>query len=194
MSWMIMFCWTDQQSQGNGLENSYLILTWLEFSHGDLVFRNCWWLQLRHKFILMSSRKYMMKYWVKIIWFSLTNAYKIKWSLCLINNGKIDPTSLPMWDKRCCIRSKLHMTYDITEHSKLLDDFWVLRLQRWKVERHFKISKADDFFICDWKHQVWVWVFLVKSKGTFWYLHYLAFLKLFVLPLWGCRFHALWTD
>ena len=31
MSWMIMFCWTYQQSQGNGLENSYLILTWLEF-------------------------------------------------------------------------------------------------------------------------------------------------------------------
>ena len=31
MSWMIMFCWTYQQSQGNGLENSYLILTWLDF-------------------------------------------------------------------------------------------------------------------------------------------------------------------
>ena len=38
MSRMIMFYWTYQQSQGNGLGTSYLILTWLEFSKAFLYY------------------------------------------------------------------------------------------------------------------------------------------------------------
>ena len=45
--------------------------------------------------------------------FSHTSAYKIDWSLCLLADGKIDPTSLPMLDKRCYIRGNLHATFDV---------------------------------------------------------------------------------
>ena len=47
------------------------------------------------------------------VFFSHTNAYKIKSSLCLLTVGKIDPSSLLMWDKRWYNRDKLHAMFDI---------------------------------------------------------------------------------
>ena len=42
-----------------------------------------------------------------------TNAYMIEWSLCFLTDGKIDPTSLSMWDKRCYMRDNEHATFDV---------------------------------------------------------------------------------
>lgn len=37
-------------------------------------------------------------------------------------------------------------------------------------------QNAYSFFICDWKYQGYVWIFLVGIKGSFWYQNNLAFL------------------
>ena len=65
--------------------------------------------------------------------FSHTSPCKIESSLSLLTACKMDPTSLPMWDKHCYIQDDLHATVTI-----------------------FKVSTSNvpnyqvsDFFICD---------------------------------------------
>ena len=51
---------------------------------------------------------------IKLRKFFLTNSSRIETVLCLLTDGKIDPTRLPMWNKCCYIRDNLHVTFDMT--------------------------------------------------------------------------------
>ena len=44
---------------------------------------------------------------------------------------------------------------------------------------HFESSNAYNFLICEQKHQVWVGLFLVRTRGTFWYQNNSDLLKFF---------------
>ena len=45
---------------------------------------------------------------IEILIFSHTHVYGIQKSLCFLVSGKIDPISVPMWDKDCYIRDSSH--------------------------------------------------------------------------------------
>ena len=45
---------------------------------------------------------------------------------------------------------------------------------------HFRTSKPHNFLICEWKHQVWVCIFLVRMWRIFWYQNDLGLLNYFV--------------
>ena len=44
---------------------------------------------------------------------------------------------------------------------------------------HFESSNAYNFLICEQKHEVWVVIFLVRTRGTFWYQNNSDLLKFF---------------
>ena len=44
---------------------------------------------------------------------------------------------------------------------------------------HFESSNAYNFLICEQKHQVWLVIFLDRTRGTFWYQNNSDLLKFF---------------
>ena len=61
-----------------------------------------------------------------------------------------------------------------------LDYLWLFY---WLTAVHFRTSNAYNFLICGQKHQVWVFIFLIRTWGIFWYQNYLSLLKFFVFHL-----------
>ena len=47
----------------------------------------------------------------------------------------------------------------------------VLCFLHWLPWAHFRLSNACNFLISGQKHKVWVFIFLVRSKGNFWWLN-----------------------
>ena len=46
---------------------------------------------------------------------------------------------------------------------------------------HLRTSEAGNLFVCEQKHKVWVFIFLVTTKGILWYHNYWVLRKCFVL-------------
>ena len=53
----------------------------------------------------------------------------------------------------------------------------VLCFVHWLSLAHFRISNACNFLISGQKHKVWVFIFLVRSQGIFWWLNCRDLLK-----------------
>ena len=69
----------------------------------------------------------------------------------------------------------------------LLDYLWLFH---WLTAVHFRTSNAYNFLICEQKHQVWVFIFLVRTWGIFWYQNYLGLLKFLVFHLFNLLHYA----
>ena len=68
-----------------------------------------------------------------------------------------------------------------------LDYLWLFH---WLTVVHFRTSNAYNFLICERKHQVWVFIILVRTWGIFWYQNYLGLLKFFVFHLFNLLQYA----
>ena len=78
--------------------------------------------------------------------------------------------------KRSCISHSwkykklyFHCSENISCISRVKLD--VLCFVHWLSSAHFRISNACNFLISGQKHKVWVFIFLVRSQGKFWWLN-----------------------
>ena len=78
--------------------------------------------------------------------------------------------------KRSCIsqlwkykKLYFHCSENISCISRVKLD--VLCFVHWLSLAHFRISNACNFLISGQKHKVWVFIFLVRSQGIFWWLN-----------------------
>ena len=94
--------------------------------------------------------------------------------------------------KRSCIsqlwkykKLYFHCSENISCISRVKLD--VLCFVHWLSLAHFRISNACNFLISGQKHKVWVFIFLVRSQGIFWWLNCRDLLKFslsLLLLLW----------
>ena len=84
--------------------------------------------------------------------------------------------------KRSCISQSwkykklyFHCSENISCISRVKLD--VLCFVHWLSLAHFRISNACNFLISGQKHKVWVFIFLVRSQGIFWWLNCRDLLK-----------------
>ena len=68
--------------------------------------------------------------------------------------------------------------------SKLTDNVGFLCLRNWRGRQWFKVSNVYFSFICEFKYQVCVCVFLVRTKGILWYHNCFTFLNFLVLLIY----------
>ena len=86
-------------------------------------------------------------------------------------------------------------TSDILGNKSLLARIYFLNvgflcLRCWLVQHSFLIWNVYCSFICELKYQVWVCVFLVRTKGTFWYQNCLPLLNFLFCTIYLWPFHV----
>ena len=64
-------------------------------------------------------------------------------------DGKIDPTSLLMWDKHCYIRDNLHATYNVINLPScwMTSEFYICNVEKWDSTSIFQTLTAFLFMI-----------------------------------------------